>query len=57
MDHLTDDQLTEISPALAALVASLEDTAANARYASDPRIGSAQIAAALATYFRTPDAI
>jgi len=57
MDHLTDEQLTEISPALSELVTGLEDVAENARYASDPRSGSAQIAAALAKYFRTPDAI
>lgn len=57
MDPLSDAQLVAISPALGELVTKLEDVAANARYASDPRTGSTLIAQALAAYFRTPDAI
>jgi hypothetical protein len=47
---LTDEQLTALNPALLALVQRLEDIEKR-----DPNANVANLAAALAEYFRTPD--
>lgn len=49
---LSNDELPE--PARD-LVVALDDIAATARHAADPREPAARVAAVLAAYFRTPD--
>ena len=47
----------ELPPEVAEIATALEDIAANARYAADPRKPAADTARVLAAYFRTPDSI
>ena len=45
----------ELPAEIAEVATALEEIAANARYAADPRKPSADVARVLAAYFRTPD--